>query len=184
MGCNSWSSKSFDLPLEALGDYHIYSRVVVAEHIKECGDRTKDRIKWLMDVERRAFTLNTRYYSDYKDKFLSYYRACRETDDDTSQLIKNLQTYRPPAASRLPSTDYQDGMARVLSGLPQVGFSGVKTVDLAKLLPSDPMDSALGIMAGVRAYFQGRVAIPAVIHTLADIQRLQWRTRGSRTSSR
>jgi hypothetical protein len=112
-----------------------------------------------MDIERRAFTLNSRYYSDYKNKFLSYYRACREKDGDTtSELIKNLQTYRPPAASRLPSTDFQDGMARVLSGLPQVGINGVKPVDLAKLLPSDPMDQALHIMAGVRAYFQGWAA--------------------------
>jgi hypothetical protein len=131
-------------------------RVVVTEHMKNCGDRTKEKINWLMDVERRAFTLNTHYYSDYKDKFLSYYRACREMDgDSTSQLVRDLHSYLPPATSKQPSTDFQDGMARVLSGLPQVGISGVKAVDLAKLLPPDPMEPALNIMAGVRAYFQG-----------------------------
>jgi hypothetical protein len=89
---------------------------------------------------------------------LSYYRVCRVKGED-SPLVKTLQNYKPPVAQNsrhLPVfTDFQDGMARVLSGLPLVGFNGVHAVDLAKLLPPDPMEPALNIMASVRAYFHG-----------------------------
>ena len=127
----------------------------MTEHIKQCGDRTKERIAWLMDVEKRPYTLNTHYYSDYKDKFLSYYRGCRKMDED-SQLTKNLQGYKPHVPSNfIAASSFQTNMAQILSALPQVGITGTQAADLAKLLPFDPMEPALDIMAGVRAYFQG-----------------------------
>ena len=36
-----------------------------------------------------------------------------------------------------------------------MGAQGLDSTALAKLLPSDPMDPAVEIMADVRAYFQG-----------------------------
>ena len=125
------------------------------EHIKKCGDRTKEKINWLMDVENRPYTINTHYYSDYKDKFLSFYRGCRQKGDN-SQLMKNLQEYKPHIPNSFTlSAAFQTSMAQILSGLPQVGITGTQAVDLTKLLPPDPMEPALNIMAGVRAYFQG-----------------------------
>lgn len=46
-------------------------------------------------------------------------------------------------------------MNRVLNGLTDIGLPGTVPTDLAKLLPADPYDPAIEIMAGVRAYFQG-----------------------------
>lgn len=129
-----------------------FSRIVVKEHLEHCQDRARERINWLMDLERRAFTLNTHYYSDYKDKFLSYYRGCREKDAD-STLMARLQEYKE-YKSKFP-TELQTAVSQILASLPKVGITGAKAIDLAKLLPPDPMEPALIIMAGVRAYFQG-----------------------------
>jgi hypothetical protein len=123
--------------------------------MKNCGDRTKEQINWLMDIEKRPFTLNTHYYSDYKDKFSSFYRGCRQ-QGDVNPLMKNLQGYKPNVHSS--QSAFQSGMLQVLASLPHVGITGTQAVDLAKLLPPDPMEPALNIMAGVRAYFQGSEA--------------------------
>jgi hypothetical protein len=130
-------------------------RVVVMEHIKKCGDRTKEKINWLMDLENRPYTINTHYYSDYKDKFLSFYRGCREKGDNP-QLMMNLQGYKPLVLANYNSSNsFQNNITQILSSLPLVGISGTQAVDLTKLLPPNPMEPALNIMAGVRAYFQG-----------------------------
>jgi len=132
----------------------------MAEHIKQCGDRTKERISWLINVEKRPYTLNTHYYSDYRTKFLSFYRGCRETGDN-SEVMKNLQSYKPHVGkSRTSPTPFQTSMAQILSALPQVGITGTQATDLAQLFAPDPMEPALYIMAGVRAYFQGSCSTP------------------------
>ena len=70
----------------------------------------------------------------------------------------------PPSASpfspiKLPDaaapTVRQDAVKKVLSGLAEMGMTGVTEDDLPKLLPADGMEPALAIMADVRAYFQG-----------------------------
>jgi hypothetical protein len=123
----------------------------MTEHIKQCGDRTQERISWLMNVEKRPYTLNTHYYSDYRDKFLTFYRGCREMGDN-GQVMKNLQSYKPQLPNNFTSPT---PLTQILSALPQVGITGTQAADLAKLFPPDPMEPALHIMAGVRAYFQG-----------------------------
>jgi hypothetical protein len=128
------------------------SRIVVKAHLEHCQDRAREKINWLMEVEKRAFTLNTHYYSDYKDKFLSYYRGCREKDAD-STLMARLQECKESRSKY--QTELQTAVSQILASLPKVGITGVKALDLAKLLPPDPMEPALTIMAGVRAYFQG-----------------------------
>jgi len=126
-------------------------QLIVTEHMKKCGERTKEKINWLIDIERRPFTLNVHYYSDYKDKFLAFYRGCR---NDT-QFMKTLQTYKPHVPNNYSSpTAFQTAMTQVLTGLVHVGINGTQPVDLAKLGALDPMEPALNIMAGVRAYFQ------------------------------
>ena len=127
-------------------------RVVISEHLKRCGDQTKAQLNWLLEIESRPFTLNTHYYSDYKDKFLAFYRGSRESGS-SGDLIRNLQSYDP--TTQQDRAPFGEGVARILSALPQVGITGAQAVDLTKLLPLDPMEPALGIMAGVRAYFQG-----------------------------
>lgn len=126
-------------------------RVVLTEHLKRCGDRTKAQLDWLLQIESRPYTLNTHYYADYKDKFLSFYRGSRKTGSSAG-FVQNLQSYDPDDTA---DDSFNESVAYIMSALPQLGITGTQAIDLAKLLPSDPMEPALAIMAGVRAYFQG-----------------------------
>lgn len=60
----------------------------------------------------------------------------------------------PAGAKSTPDPSVPDSSAKVLSGLQEIGISS-KATDLPKLLPSDPMEPALHIMATVCAHFQG-----------------------------
>ncbi|KAH9917091.1 P-loop containing nucleoside triphosphate hydrolase protein [Amylocystis lapponica] len=131
---------------------------IVVEYIKTCCDATMSRVSWLLEIEQRPWTLNQHYYSDYRDKFLAYYRGYRQSDA-TGSLKSKLNNYRPPAYSGKSAAtpvlpELQVSMSKVLSGLSEVGIHGVKPSDLPKLLPADPYEPALNIMAAVRAYFQ------------------------------
>ncbi|KAG1731844.1 P-loop containing nucleoside triphosphate hydrolase protein [Suillus paluster] len=108
----------------------------------------KGKVDWLLELEKMPTTLNVHYYSDYKDKFLAYYKGCR----DEGELIRKLQNYKAPSASPHKEA-FQIGVNKALAGLNEAGIS-VHASDLLKLLPVDPMEPALVIMAGVRAYFQ------------------------------
>ncbi|KAF7977729.1 hypothetical protein HWV62_2796 [Athelia sp. TMB] len=126
-------------------------QVVLTEHLNKCGDRTKAQLNWLLEIESRPYTLNTHYYSDYKDKFLAFYRGSRQSGS-SGDLIRNLQSYDPTRPHE--STSFQESIAQIISALPKVGITGTQAADLAKLLAPDPMEPALAIIAGVRAYFQ------------------------------
>ncbi|KAH8110479.1 P-loop containing nucleoside triphosphate hydrolase protein [Phellopilus nigrolimitatus] len=45
--------------------------------IKGCRDETRNRLKWLLQLESRPFTLNEPYLADFKKKFLSFYEDHR-----------------------------------------------------------------------------------------------------------
>ncbi|KAI5982232.1 P-loop containing nucleoside triphosphate hydrolase protein [Pisolithus albus] len=117
--------------------------MIVYDHLDEAASRTKEKIDWLLQVERAPATLNTYYYADYRDKFLAYYRGCREANDSTMSNIRRLATEWRKA----------DPVNKALTSLKELGISA-EADDLAKLLPADPLEVALGIMASVRGYFQ------------------------------
>ncbi|KAG6333571.1 hypothetical protein ID866_5520 [Astraeus odoratus] len=106
--------------------------MIVREHLDTAAIRAKERIEWLLAVESTPATLNTHYFSDYRDKFLAYYKGYRKN---------KLPVERPSELNKAIST------------LAEVGFT-VKPEDLLKLLPSDSMEPAIAIMASVRGYFQ------------------------------
>ena len=66
--------------------------------------------------------------------------------------MSRLEKYSSRSASK---SEFGRSTAKVLAGLAEMGMQGVKPADLPKLLPSDPLEPALSIMATVRAYFQG-----------------------------
>jgi GTP-binding protein EngB required for normal cell division len=107
---------------------------VVGEHIKKCGDQTKEKIIWLVLIERQPFTLNKPYFLDYKEEYLSFYQSW-------SQRGQNDQ---PNHASTL------DENAEIPPNSPQAGITGTNAADRT----SDAMDPALNVMASVRAYLQ------------------------------
>ncbi|KAI0048161.1 hypothetical protein FA95DRAFT_1118899 [Auriscalpium vulgare] len=133
--------------------------LVVNAHLHECWTRTKEKVTWLMDIEEHPFTMNDHYYAEYKDKFLTFYRGCRSGSSEGALLTK-LQDYdpHPPTSSLRPAqarpSPFDIAVAQVISALPQIGITGTKVPELARLLGQDTMDPALHIMANVSAYFQ------------------------------
>lgn len=126
--------------------------MIVNEHLDAAAKQAKEKIDWLLELEKAPTTLNVHYYSDYKTKFLGYYKGCR----DHGELTTKLQNYRAPATTHMNPNHgqtFQQAVHKALAGLTEAGLS-VQAGDLPKLLPVDPMEPALIIMAGVRAYFQ------------------------------
>ncbi|THH09638.1 hypothetical protein EW145_g1875 [Phellinidium pouzarii] len=115
--------------------------------IKGRRDETKQRLKWLLQIESRPFTLNTRYLAEYKSKFLAYYKTYRYKALNSTPLNR-LQSYN---SGHRGDVDY---IAEALVALNKADFKNVKEYDLAKLLPEDDCESALEVMATVSAYFQ------------------------------
>lgn len=124
--------------------------------MEERFEATKDRIKWLLDLEVRPFTLNKHYLADYREKFYSYYKGCREQDlnQELSSSLLSLdierKTKRFAGLSESAAT-----VNEALASLVKLGLTGLKPSDLLRLIPADEMEPALGIMADIRAYFQG-----------------------------
>ena len=111
-----------------------------------------------MKLEDRPFSLNTHYLADYKDKFYSYYKGAREKDEK-SDLMKLINNYRPSSKTVKSTSSSGEpapmGLAKVLTGLAEMGLAGIKPEDIPKLFPPDRMEPAIHIMSDVRAYFQG-----------------------------
>ena len=136
--------------------------------MKRCREQAEIRVQWLLDLESSPFSLNTHYLSDYRAKFLAYYKAAREKYEK-SDLVKCIEEYKQsPTVSQTSSlaslrnlsasaTQQPPGIAKALAALSEIGLWGIKAEDLANLLPPDHMAPALGIMADVRAYFQGKI---------------------------
>ncbi|TCD65552.1 hypothetical protein EIP91_002516 [Steccherinum ochraceum] len=136
----------------AHGGLQQHAQTVVNDFIKMRSQETMARILWLLELEKNPRTLNGHYYSDYRDKFLGHYRALRHSDTH-GVFLDNLKAYisRSPWA---PKTDFGNYTSEALAGLVAMGLDGLRASDLARLLPSDPYEPALNIMASVRAYFQ------------------------------
>ncbi|KAJ2922809.1 hypothetical protein H1R20_g14301, partial [Candolleomyces eurysporus] len=142
-------------------------KTIIHSHLNKCFERAEDRIEWLLDLEDIPFTLNHHYLSDYKEKFLAYYKAAREeaTRNNIATQIKAFEqrSIEPssafvasPTKARYGSSQAAEptGVAKVLTGLAEMGITGMKPEDVYKILPLDTMAPAINIMADVRAYFQ------------------------------
>ncbi|KAJ3812204.1 P-loop containing nucleoside triphosphate hydrolase protein [Lentinula aff. lateritia] len=130
------------------------TRLIIMEHMKDRFEATRDRIEWLLDLEHRPFTMNTHYFLDYKDNFFSYYKSYRDQDlnQEVNSAPQALESERQ--RKHLVQSPNAAVVNEILAGLIKLGITGVKAIDLVKLLPTDEMEGALDIMAGVRAYFQ------------------------------
>jgi hypothetical protein len=115
-------------------------------HIQKCADTAAQDIGFLLTDEHEPFTLNVHYYTEYRAKFLSHYKRNRLRT--TSKVMRNLD----PDGGNLNMFALDEAIA----SLAKLGLRLVEPSSLAALLPSDPMEPAIGIMADVRAYFQGR----------------------------
>ncbi|KIM62717.1 hypothetical protein SCLCIDRAFT_118891 [Scleroderma citrinum Foug A] len=116
--------------------------MTVQDHLDVAAERTKERIRWILDLEGSPTTLNTHYFTDYRGKFFAYYKGVRDNNSLTTQ---NWKTPVEPGKAA--------GVQKVISSLAEIGLNA-RPEDLPKLLPADPMEAAIAIMASVRAYFQ------------------------------
>ena len=124
------------------------SRNIMLSHIQKCADTAEQQIGFLLTDEHEPFTLNVHYYTEYRSKFLAHYKRDRlMSSRATSRVMRNLD----PDTSDMEST-----LDTAISSLASLGLRSVDATSLAALLPPDLMEPAIGIMADVRAYFQGR----------------------------
>ncbi|KAL0573674.1 hypothetical protein V5O48_008286, partial [Marasmius crinis-equi] len=116
---------------------------IVQDHLRQKYEQTKERLDWLVQLERRPSTSNTHYFANYRDKFFGFYKGLRQED-------------KSPGVMNECSSDPSGHVKAALSSLTLIGssFQSLAASDLQKLLPSDEMEPALKIMAEVRAYFQ------------------------------
>ncbi|KAF6746773.1 P-loop containing nucleoside triphosphate hydrolase protein [Ephemerocybe angulata] len=144
-------------------------KAILHTHLSECFARAENRIRWFIQVEGLPFTLNQHYLSDYKDKFLSYYKAAREEElrgnvhEQINSFKRSKRVSRRKGTSSsgslfAVSSDAESttppGISKVLLGLSEMGIAGTEPEDIYKILPPDEMTPAINIMADVRAYFQ------------------------------
>jgi hypothetical protein len=125
----------------------------MANHIKKCCEQTKQRIDWLVRLEQRPFTLNDHYYFDYRQKFTAHYRGWRQ-EENNPKFLKYIRQHMSKQSYDVVNENPVPG---VMSSLARMSVFP-NPVQLAALLPPDPMDPAIHIMASVRAYFQGMYA--------------------------
>ena len=115
------------------------------DHLDKCADAASQYIDSLIEQEQEPFTMNTHYYMEYRSKFLAHYKGARQRAK--SDFMRNLENSH--------NHDIRQALNDTISSLARMGLEAVDASLLANLLPPDPMEPAIGIMADVRAYFQG-----------------------------
>lgn len=132
-------------------------RTLILDYVKSLAQQTLQKIFWIHDLEKVPMTLNEHYYSDYEDKFLAHFRGWRSENRD-APWVQHLKLIAVNKDAKPREDDsVESHVQRVLQGFNGLGVHGVKPMDLPKVLPPDPFETALKIMASVRAYFQGQV---------------------------
>jgi len=113
----------------------IIQKLVEAKEVQVCS-----RLKWLVGLEQRPFTQNYHYLSSYRDKYLSRYRGERRKISQGKEEVK--------PAEGAPT------MEQLLGHLVAAGYAVNSVSDLDRLLPPDPYEEVLMVMAEVKAYWQ------------------------------
>jgi hypothetical protein len=49
------------------------------EYMQQRRDESVERVKWILELEAHAFTLNRQYLDGYREKFLEFYKNKRRT---------------------------------------------------------------------------------------------------------
>lgn len=106
--------------------------------------------------------MNDHQYLVYEQNFLSYFRGWRSENGDVP-WVKQAKAY--PAANSAnggarPDVDVTDQhIMQIIRGFASLGVHGIMPADLPKVLPPEPYEVPLSIMASVCAYFQGQYTL-------------------------
>lgn len=121
---------------------------IVSEKVMTCRENADSQTRFLFCVEKnQPFTTNNHYLSDYKEKFINYYRLARKDYQGEGEFVKAL------GQGLGAKTSFAQSMSEVIAHLTKMGLS-VQPQELAKLLKPDPSEEVIDIMAEVRAYYQ------------------------------
>jgi hypothetical protein len=112
-------------------------------HIQRCADAAEKRIDFLLEEEQEPFTMNEQNFMDYRSKFLAHYKGIRQRTG--SQSIFTLDSLK------LDGNQHDTRSAQPRKNTPPQAVAAA-AVDSGS---PDSMESAIQIMAEVRAYFQG-----------------------------
>ncbi|PPQ94528.1 hypothetical protein CVT25_012429 [Psilocybe cyanescens] len=131
------------------------------ESDQKIGGRVKTSIsKHIKGLIKKHFSKFGQGYLE--QHFLSHYKSVRKKYEELD-VVNAIHEYKVPlttfssASKNLPIAQ-PTGIAKALAGLAKAGLAGVQAHDLAKLLPPNPMEPVLNIMADIRAYFVTTIA--------------------------
>lgn len=129
------------------------------KHIQEHMAGAQAKIAWLLALEAQPFSLNTHYFTDYRSKFIAYYRGQRQryARPELSPAVEAF-TNKRHAESNAGGTGFMtsasEAVKKLMAAFAELSID-VTPAQLQKILAEDTMEPALCIMADVRAYFQG-----------------------------
>ncbi|KAH9924573.1 P-loop containing nucleoside triphosphate hydrolase protein [Fomitopsis serialis] len=123
--------------------------IVIADYIADRARATRECLQWLVALEGRPRTLNDHYFRDYRDKFLAWYRGHRSQYNNVP-LLHKLKKHNTSNGS----SEFDENVRAIMAAFSALDIHDIEPTDLAKVLPTDPYEAAIGIMASVRAYFQ------------------------------
>ena len=132
------------------------NRNIMQTHIQKCADAAAQHIDSLLEDENEPFTMNYHYFAEYRSKFLNLYRGDR---------LKSKTQSKNPFIRNLEDSNHSDMINKTISSLAKLGLPEVNASSLASLLPPDPMEPAIEIMADVSAYFQGKLLLDSIIRS-------------------
>lgn len=131
------------------GLHHTILRLVFAQ-MKNCSQRTMEKLRECIALEQEEpMTANEHYFEDYKAKYMTRYKKIRRKH---TQHNGQLQTFMQGGFQG------SEIMRGAISNLRAMGLPGSEDA-LLQLLPPDPIDNAIQIMAECRAYYQGEVSL-------------------------
>lgn len=131
-------------------------RAVIHEQLRLHIDAAKERISAICLSEEVPYTQNEHYFFAYRNKLINQYKTLLGQSRGQARVEYILGSYNPQERGiRTKKPDWWSNINTILSKLAGLGIHGVQAKDLAKLLPEDPMEPGVEIMAEVRAYFQG-----------------------------
>lgn len=138
---------------------------VLSERRSACRKKTERNIKWMRKAEEtNTFTLSTNYLENYRTRFEAHYKRLR-LEKATTHATAIRMLLRPDEKLGLGEAIIVPASARILTererrhhllrALEEFGVPA-SVDDVLRLLPSDPANGAIEIMADVRAYWQGK----------------------------
>ena len=134
----------------------IFVSEIVEGHLNERLEKTQAATRLILKLEQGGDTRNERFFLECKEKFLNHLKMQRELAlknpvlQDLSRMVSQEK-----AKKSQPHASFVSSITSATAALRKAGIPLANELQLAKLLPSHPTDSALEDMAKASAGFEG-----------------------------